>query len=64
MEYCKVEAVDPNDPKMKDDVEVPSYASSSSDVYERNRDEDEIGEDPTLSRQESSQRDMSDSRIM
>ena len=64
MEYCKVEAVDPNDPKMKDDVEVPSYASSSSDVYERNRDEDEIGEDPTLSRQESSQRDESDSRIM
>ena len=56
--------MDPNDPKMKDDVEVPSYASSSSDVYERNRDEDEIGEDPTLSRQESSQRDMSDSRIM
>ena len=27
---------DPNDPNMKDDVEVPSYASST-DIYERNR---------------------------
>ena len=29
MEYMKVDPVDPNDPAMKDDVEVPSYASSS-----------------------------------
>ena len=36
MEFGIVEQVDPNDPDMKDDVEVPSYASST-DLYERNR---------------------------
>ena len=36
MENVLIQPVDPNDPAMKDDVEVPSYASST-DLYERNR---------------------------
>lgn len=36
MEYLKVDAVDLNDPKMRDEVQVPSYASST-DLMERNQ---------------------------
>lgn len=51
MEFEKVDPVDPNDPEMQDDVEVPSYASST-DVYERNRLEQES--DDLMSHQPSS----------
>ena len=36
MEYSKVDMINLNYPDVKDDVEVPSYASST-DLYERNR---------------------------